>query len=59
MDRIKRRQPETVASIAIILIHQADVLLERLIERQKADFLAHGGIREEMTRVRLEAGRKR
>lgn len=55
MERIKQRSPETVANIAIILIHQADVLLERLIERQKADFLARGGMREEMTRARLEA----
>lgn len=55
MERIRKRSPETVANIAIILIHQADVLLERLIERQKADFLAKGGIREEMTRARLEA----
>ncbi len=54
-DAVKVRSAETVANIAIILIHQADYLLQRLIERQKSDFLAQGGIREQMTRARLEA----
>ena len=49
----KIRTAETVANIAIILIHQADVILHGLIERQKADFLAEGGIREQMTRARI------
>lgn len=52
-DAIKVRSAETIANIAIILIHQADVLLSRLIERQKTDFLREGGIREEMTRARV------
>lgn len=47
------RSDETIANIAIILIHQTDYLLYRLIERLKADFLEKGGIREEMTRARL------
>ena len=51
-EAVKERSDETVANIAIILIHQADVLLYRLIERQKADFLAEGGIREQMARER-------
>ena len=51
---VKIRSDETVANIAIILIHQADVLLHRLIERQKRDFLINGGIREQMTRSRLD-----
>lgn len=53
-EAVKIRTAETVANIAIILIHQADVLLYRLIERQKADFLRQGGIREQMTRARVE-----
>lgn len=53
-DAVKIRTAETVANIAIILIHQADVLLYRLIERQKSDFLRQGGIREQMTRARVE-----
>lgn len=56
-EAVKIRTAETVANIAIILIHQADVLLHRLIERQKADFLRQGGIREQMTRARQESKR--
>ena len=51
---VKVRSDETVANIAIILIHQADYLLERLIERQKRDFLEHGGIKEQMSQARRE-----
>lgn len=40
------RTDETVANICIVLIHQADVMLHNLIERQKADFVKQGGIRE-------------
>lgn len=57
-EAVKVRTDETVANIAIILIHQADFLLRRLIERQKADFLREGGIREQMTRARLDARRR-
>ncbi|MDY3008603.1 MAG: four helix bundle suffix domain-containing protein [Sodaliphilus sp.] len=46
------RSDETVANIAIILIHQADTLLKKLINRQKQDFLQQGGIREQMTQAR-------
>ena len=53
MKQIPSRSAETIANIAIILIHQADTLLRLLIERQKADFLKNGGIREEMTRGRI------
>lgn len=53
-EAVNIRSAETVANIAIILIHQADVLLYRLIERQKSDFLQHGGIREQMTRARIQ-----
>lgn len=52
-DAVKCRSAETVANIAIILIHQADHLLYRLIERQKQDFLQSGGIREQMTKARI------
>ena len=53
MKQIPFRSAETIANIVIILIHQADTLLRLLIERQKADFLKNGGIREEMTRGRI------
>ena len=51
---IKERSDETVANIAIILIKQADYLLKRYFDRIKLDFLENGGIREEMTRGRLQ-----
>lgn len=54
MAQIPSRSAETIANIAIILIHQADALLRLLIERQKKDFLEKGGIREEMTRGRIQ-----
>lgn len=53
-EAIKVRSCETIANIAITLIHQADVLLRRLIERAQVDFLKEGGIREQMTRNRIE-----
>lgn len=57
-EAVRVRTDETVANIAIILIHQADVLLHRLIERQKSDFLKNGGIREQMTKARLYSRRQ-
>lgn len=51
--QIEVRSPETIANIAIVLIHQTDYLLARLIETAKKRFLEKGGIREEMTRARL------
>ena len=51
-EAIKVRTPETIANIAITLIHQADSLLRKLIEAAKAAFLREGGIREEMSRAR-------
>lgn len=48
-----KRDDETLANLAITLIHQELFLLNRLIERAKKDFLERGGIREEMTRARL------
>lgn len=57
-DAVSVRSDATVANIAIILIHQADVLLARLIERQKKDFIERGGIREQMTRARMEYRRE-
>lgn len=46
------RSDETVANIAITLIHQADAMLVKLIESLKKQFVEQGGIREEMTRAR-------
>ena len=52
-EAISKRSAETVANIAITLIHQTDTMLGRLIESLKKQFIQQGGIREEMTRARL------
>lgn len=48
------RSDETIANIAITLIHQTDPLLRKLIDHLKAEFLTHGGIKEEMYAARKE-----
>ena len=53
-EAIKIRSAETVANIAITLIHQTDVFLRKLIDRLKKDFVENGGIKEEMYRARTE-----
>ncbi len=45
---------EMVCNLAITLIHQTDVFLRKLIDRAKDDFLKSGGIREQMTRGRID-----
>jgi len=47
------RPAEVVANIAICLIHQANYLLDQQIRRLEQDFLKEGGLRERMTRARL------
>ena len=51
-EKIKDRTDETIANIAITLIHQCDVLIRGLIEWQKRNFLENGGIKEEMYKAR-------
>ncbi len=46
------RPDETIADIAITLIHQTDSLLRKLIDHLKTEFLTHGGIKEEMYAAR-------
>lgn len=53
-EAIKIRSDETVANIAITLIYQTDVFLRKLIERLQDDFIKNGGIREQMTKARLD-----
>lgn len=48
------RPAEVAANIAICLIHQANYLLDRQIRRLEQDFLKEGGLRERMTRARLQ-----
>jgi four helix bundle suffix protein len=55
---IQTRSDETIANIAITLIHQTDTMLLRLEEKLKQQFLEQGGMREEMTRARLAQRKK-
>jgi len=50
---METRPPEVIANIAICLIHQTNFLIDRQPRRLERDFLAQGGLRERMTRVRL------
>ena len=54
---IETRPAAIVANIIICLIHQASYLLDRQIRQLEAAFIAEGGLRERMTRARLEARR--
>jgi len=51
---VDTRPGPVVANMAICLIHQANYLLDRLIARLEQDFLKSGGLRERMTRARLD-----
>lgn len=51
-EQIKVRSDETIANIAITLIHQCDVLICGLIEWKKRAFKEKGGIKEELYRTR-------
>ena len=51
---IETRPPEVVANIIICLIHQATYLLRRQLGQLERAFLREGGLRERMTRARLE-----
>jgi len=47
------RPPEVVANIAICLIHQTNFLLDQQLHRLERDFVQKGGLRERMTRARI------
>lgn len=51
----QRCDAEELCNMVICLIYQVDRMLEKLIEYAKADFLRDGGVREQMTKARLEA----
>ena len=51
--------PEIVANVLICLIHQTNYLLDQQLRRLEHDFLAEGGLRERMTRARLQARGRR
>src|SRR5438132_2543337 len=51
---VETRPPEVIANIAICLIHQANYLIDQQRRRLEKDFLEQGGLRERMTRLRLQ-----
>jgi len=48
------RPAEVVANIALCLIHQTNYLLDQQMRRLERDFVVEGGLRERMTRARLQ-----
>ena len=55
---IDTRPPEIVANILICIIYQTSCLLDQQLRALETAFLAEGGLRERMTRARLEARRR-
>ena len=51
---VETRPAETVANLALCLVHQTNYLLDRYIRHLEKDFVENGGIRERMTRARLD-----
>ena len=51
---VETRPPAVIANIAICLIHQTNYLVDQQLLRLEKDFLEHGGLRERMTRLRLQ-----
>lgn len=58
IEAIKVRSAETIANIALVLLHQEDYLLKRVFEKLKRDFKENGGIKEELYQVRKELRKK-
>ena len=52
---VETRPAVVAANIAICLIHQANYLPDQQLKRLEKDFLKDGGLRERMTRARLQA----
>ena len=51
---VETRPAAVVANIAICLIHQTNYLIDQQLLRLEKDFLEQGGLRERMTRARLQ-----
>lgn len=49
---VESRSAAIVANIAICLIHQTNYLIDQQLHRLEVDFLAQGGLRERMNRMR-------
>jgi four helix bundle suffix protein len=56
---VETRPAQVVANIALCLIHQTNYLLDRQIKSLERDFLKDGGLRERMTKARLQSRREK
>ncbi|RPI10547.1 MAG: four helix bundle protein [Zetaproteobacteria bacterium] len=56
---VEQSDPETAANAIICLIHQANYLLDQQLRALEAAFVKEGGLRERMTRARLEQRKKK
>ncbi len=56
---LPRLTDEEMANLCLTLIHQTTYMLRKLILRQQEMFLKEGGVREQMTRARLQSRRER
>ena len=54
LELAQTRSDEVVANMVIVLIYQADALLNGYINRKYNDFLREGGFREKLTRERIK-----
>ena len=52
MEIVSSRSDETIANIAVVLLHQTDYLLYRFMEKVSSRFVVEGGFRERLTRTR-------
>ena len=50
---VETRPAEVIANIAICLIHQTNYLLDQQLKTLEKEFIEHGGLRERMTKARL------
>ncbi|MEX1028286.1 MAG: four helix bundle suffix domain-containing protein [Candidatus Paceibacterota bacterium] len=50
---VETRPAEVIANIAICLIHQANYLIDQQLKTLEKEFIEQGGLRERMTRARL------
>jgi four helix bundle suffix protein len=55
---IEHSDPETAANAIICLIHQTNYLLDQQLRSLEQAFVKEGGLRERMTRARLEERKK-
>ncbi|GAB6058342.1 four helix bundle suffix domain-containing protein [Desulfonatronum parangueonense] len=56
---IETRPPEIVANILICLIHQANYLIDNQLRQLEMAFVQEGGLRERMTRARINERNRR